>query len=186
MRHEQHITLKDGTAIILRSLEKRDAAAAIFCLRKVSGETEFLLREAGECGMTIAQEEEIITRRAESPREALLGVFAGQELIGMASLNAVGMPARVRHRAVVGISLVSQYWGKGIGTAVLRALIALAEEAGYEQIELDVVDNNTRAIALYERLGFQLTGRIPDAMKYRGGRYGDLLLMIRPLGKTAP
>ena len=181
MRYEQAVTLKDGTPIVLRSLEKQDAGAAVFCFRKVAGETGFLLRETDECGITIAQEEEILARKAESPREMLLGAFLDGELIGMAGLSAVGQLSRVRHRASVGVSLVRAHWGKGIGTAMMRALIDAAGRAGYEQIELDVVDKNERATALYCKLGFENVGRMPCAMKYRDGEYADLVVMVRSL-----
>ncbi len=184
MRYEEKVTLKDGSQITLRSLEKEDAGAAIFCLRKVSGETEYLLRETDECGMTITQEEEILARKAENPREMLLGVFADGELIGMAGLSAVGPLSRVRHRASVGVSLVCAHWGKGVGTAMMRALIDAAKQAGYEQIELEVVDKNDRALSLYERFGFEAVGRMPRAMKYRDGRYADLIVMVLHLQET--
>ncbi len=186
MRYEQTVTLKDGTPIVLRSLEKRDAGAAILCFRKVAGETDFLLRETEECGVTIAQEEETIARKLESPREMLLGAFVGEELVGMAGLNAIGSLSRVQHRASVGISLERAYWGQGIGSAMMSALIDAARQAGYEQVELDVVDNNTRAVALYTRFGFITIGKIPNGMKYRDGSYADLCLMIRQFGKECP
>ena len=186
MQFYREAALADGKAIVLRSLEKQDAGAAIFCLRKVSAETDFLMREVSECGMTIAQEEDVIVRKAENPRELLLGAFIGDTLIGMAGLNACGPYARVRHRAGIGVSLLSRYWGRGIGSAMLRALMELAETAGYEQIELEVVDNNARAIALYQRFGFEAVGRIPRAMKYADESYADLLIMIRSLGKNNP
>ena len=75
MRYLREVTLADGESILLRSLETKDAGAAIFCFRKVAGETPFLLRETDECGITIAQEEETIARKLESPREMLLGVL---------------------------------------------------------------------------------------------------------------
>lgn len=178
MRYQQQATLKDGTAIMFRSLEKQDAGAAVFCFRKVAGETEFLLRETDECGVTIAQEEELLARKADDPREMLLGVFSGNELIGMAGLNAVGQLSRVRHRASVGVSLLHAHWGKGIGTAMMRAVIQCAKAAGYEQLELEAVDQNERALALYEKLGFKAVGRVPRAMKYRDGRYADLISMV--------
>ncbi|MBR5288176.1 MAG: GNAT family N-acetyltransferase [Clostridia bacterium] len=181
MRFYREITLADGEVIVLRSLEKQDAGAAIFCLRQTSGETEFLLREVSECGMTIAQEEEVIKRKNDEKRGMLLGVFAGDALIGMAGLNACGAFERVRHRASIGISLLRAYWGRGIGTAMMHALIDAAKDAGYEQIELDVVEENKRALALYQRLGFKVAGHMPRAMKYRDGRYAALTLMVLSL-----
>lgn len=177
MRFYREVLLAYGEKILLRSLEKQDAGAAIFCLRKVSAETEFLMREVSECGMTIAQEEEIIARKAEEPCEMLLGVFAGERLIGMAGLNRCGRFARVRHRASIGVLLVKAHWGKGIGKAMMQALIDAARQAGYEQLELDVVDNNERALALYRSFGFEVVGRLPKAMKYSDGRYADLIIM---------
>lgn len=184
MRYRQSILLRDGETITLRSLEKRDAAQAIWILRKTTGETDFLLRETDECGMTIAQEEEYIARMLESPREAIIGAFVGEELTGMANLSMTAPRLRVRHRAQMGISLVKACWGRGIGTAMLRALTELAKEAGYEQMELEVACNNERAIALYRRFGFETVGRLPHAMKYRDGSYADLLVMVRRLGEN--
>ncbi|MBQ9740226.1 MAG: GNAT family N-acetyltransferase [Kiritimatiellae bacterium] len=175
--------LPGGEQLLIRSLEAGDAAAAIWLMRKAAGETAFLMRESEECGMTIAQEQAYIARMNDSPREALLGAFVGGELTGMANVSQIAPRARVRHRATIGIASAKAYWGRGIGTAMMRALISLAKEAGYEQIELDVVDNNTRAVALYTRLGFEAVGKIPNAMKYRDGRYANLCLMIRQLGK---
>ena len=186
MQFYREAALADGKAIVLRSLEKKDAGAAILCFRKVAGETDFLLRETEECGVTIAQEEETIARKLESPREMLLGAFVGEELVGMAGLNAIGSLSRVQHRASVGVSLKRAYWGQGIGTAMMSALIDAARQAGYEQVELDVVDNNTRALALYTRFGFVCVGRIPNALRYRDGRYADMCLMIRQFSKECP
>lgn len=49
--------------------------------------------------------------------------------------------------------------GRGVGAALMRAVIARAEELGFPRIVLDVGDHNAPAIALYERFGFEPTGR---------------------------
>ncbi|WP_018506095.1 GNAT family N-acetyltransferase [Parafrankia discariae] len=56
--------------------------------------------------------------------------------------------------AVWPVELQSQ----GTGTAVVRAAEALAHDRGYQQIGLGVADDNPRAAALYQRLGYQETG----------------------------
>jgi len=178
MRYERQTTLRDGTQLTIRNLKKQDAAAAIWILRKTAGETDFLLREPAECGMTIPQEEGFIEKMNDSPREVLLGAFLGGELIGMANLSQVAARFRVRHRATVGVSVVKARWGKGVGSELMRACIELAKSAGYEQLELSVVDRNDRAAALYVRLGFERVGRIPHAMKYRDGSYADYVNMV--------
>lgn len=49
--------------------------------------------------------------------------------------------------------------GQGLGTALLNAICAEARLRGYPALRLDVVEGNLRAIALYRRLGFEVTGR---------------------------
>ncbi|WP_211641375.1 GNAT family N-acetyltransferase [Loktanella sp. SALINAS62] len=44
--------------------------------------------------------------------------------------------------------------GQGVGTALLDAICGEARQRGYSHVRLDVIDRNTRARALYQRLGF--------------------------------
>ena len=44
--------------------------------------------------------------------------------------------------------------GQGVGTALLKAIIAEGRRRGYAEVRLDVIDTNPRATALYERIGF--------------------------------
>ncbi|MGN9906702.1 GNAT family N-acetyltransferase [Phytohabitans sp. LJ34] len=62
------------------------------------------------------------------------------------------------------IELLPVYQGRGVGGRLLRELIAEAAERG-QAISLEVLVVNTRAHALYTRLGFRETGR--DALKVR-------------------
>lgn len=48
--------------------------------------------------------------------------------------------------------------GQGVGTALLQAVLSEAEARGLRQVQLDVIDTNPRAKALYERVGFVATG----------------------------
>ena len=48
--------------------------------------------------------------------------------------------------------------GQGVGTALLKAVLAEAAARGLAQVQLDVIDTNPRAKALYERVGFVATG----------------------------
>ena len=72
-------------------------------------------------------------------------------------------------------------WGKGVGTAIMHALIEAAKTTALEQLELDVVSTNERAIRLYARCGFEEYGRRPRMMKYRDGTYADAILMMLDL-----
>ena len=67
--------------------------------------------------------------------------------------------------------------GLGVGRALTRACIACAREAGYAQLELDVVADNAAAIALYESMGLTEYGRNPRGFRSRVTGWQPLILM---------
>ena len=54
-----------------------------------------------------------------------------------------------------GICVAAEARGQGLGTALLTALAARAQQTGHQTMSLDVIDINPRARALYERMGFE-------------------------------
>ena len=71
--------------------------------------------------------------------------------------------------------------GQGLGTALLDAVSAEAGLRGYAALRLDVVDRNTRAIALYRRLGFTVTGRQNLGLLRLVFGFSSALTMVRPV-----
>ena len=76
-----------------------------------------------------------------------------------------------------GISILREYWGQGIGAALTGACIDCAKEAGFWQLELEVVGDNENAVRLYKRYGFMEYGRNPRGFLTRDGRWQELVLM---------
>ena len=95
----------------------------------------------------------------------------------MAGIECIGRREKVRHRANVGISIDSAFWGLGLGKALMAACIECAKKAGYKQLELDVFEQNERAIGLYKSLGFVPFGINPKAILDREGKYQAMVLM---------
>ena len=69
--------------------------------------------------------------------------------------------------------------GQGLGTALLNAISAEARLRGYPALRLDVVDTNTRAIALYRRLGFAVTGHQNIGLLRLVFGFSSALTMVR-------
>jgi putative acetyltransferase len=84
-----------------------------------------------------------------------------------------------RHTGEIGITVHDDYTGRGIGRALLAALLDLADNTlGLKRVELDVITDNAAAIHLYESLGFEHEG-IKRCALFRGGQFVDLLMMGR-------
>ena len=78
--------------------------------------------------------------------------MVGNQVVGMAGIDAVGACHKVSHRAEFGICLVKEYWGLGLGKAMTKSLYHAPKEAGYAQLlELNVVADNQSAIRLYKK-----------------------------------
>ena len=90
---------------------------------------------------------------------------------------ALSTREKLRHRADFGISILREYWGQGIGAALTGACIDCAKEAGFRQLELEVVGENETAVRLYKKYGFMEYGRNPRGFLTRDGRWQELVLM---------
>lgn len=149
-------------------------------LKTTAGETRFLLKEPEEIQFTLEGEKGFIADQNASERNMMILGFLDGRHVGNCSLMG-NQWLRYRHRASVAIALYQEYTGLGIGTAMLQKIIDVAKAQGLEQLELEVVADNERALALYRKLGFEVCGTMPRNMKYKDGTYADMLFMVRRL-----
>jgi RimJ/RimL family protein N-acetyltransferase len=84
------------------------------------------------------------------------------------------------HAGILGIGLLPDYRGRGIGRRLLAAAIEDARRSGLERIELNVYERNLRARRLYESMGFVVEGARRRHHKLEGA-YQDSILMARLL-----
>lgn len=93
------------------------------------------------------------------------------EYLGTISLKNINLKDK---NAEYAISLRRTAWGRGIGQAATMEVLRLAfMEHGLERIYLNVLENNIKAIHLYEKCGFVLEGKFRHHL-YRNGVYNDL------------
>lgn len=178
---EKTVFLKNGKTCLIRRAEERDAEILLEYLKATSGETPYMIREPEEVRTSVEEEVEFIRKNREAPRSLMLLAFVDGKHAGSCSFGGASERNRMRHRCTVGISLYRDFWGQGIGTALMNEILAGAKTAGYEQAELEVVSANEAAVGLYRKLGFEITGTIPRAFKYRDGTYADFLFMVKSL-----
>ena len=114
---------------------------------------------------------------ASSPATRLAAVFDGKA-IGMAFL-VVEENRRRAHAASLGMAVHDAYAGRGAGSALMAALVDQADKwLNIKRLELNVYADNARAIALYERFGFEREGLF-RAYAWRDGAYVDSIAMAR-------
>ena len=100
------------------------------------------------------------------------------EVVGQAGLHLYSNVRR-RHTASIGMAVRDDWQGRGVGTALMSALLDLADN-WYQLtlVELEVYTDNAPAIHLYEKFGFVLEGtKKRDA--FRAGQFVDTHVMAR-------
>ncbi|MBQ4054853.1 MAG: GNAT family N-acetyltransferase [Clostridia bacterium] len=172
---------KTGRTVVLRSAEISDGDRMLDYLKITAKETPFLSREPEEITLTSEQQAAFIQSRINSQNELMLIATVDEKHIGNCALARVGAVKRYAHRCSVSIALYKEYCGCGIGEAMMRTVLSVAKELGYEQAELEVIADNAPAISLYKKLGFTEYGRFPDNMKYKDGSYADAIWMMKKL-----
>ncbi len=177
MEYRKTITLKDGRTCLLRNGTQADGQAVYDNFNLTHGQTDFLLSYPEENSYTPEQEADFLQKKKESPNEIEIIAEVDGRVVGTAGIESVGQKEKVRHRATFGISVDMAYWSLGIGRALTEACVECAKKAGYAQLELDVIAENTKAIALYRSVGFEEYGRNPRGMRSRVTGWQEVVLM---------
>ena len=175
-------TLKDGRKALLRSPKDEDIRGVLDYLYVSAGETEFILRYPEECGKyTYEGEKALFDRINASDNEAMLVCIVDGKVAGNCQI-AWKTGIKTRHRASVAIALLKEFWNQGIGTRMFEEMIRIAEaNENLIQMELEFVEGNTRARALYEKMGFRITGVNPNAIRLRDGTLLNEYCMSREI-----
>jgi L-phenylalanine/L-methionine N-acetyltransferase len=112
------------------------------------------------------------------PANTQLGAVIDGKVIGVIGLER---PTALRraHVGSLGMGVHDAYQGRGAGSALLGALLELTDRwLNLSRMELTVYADNTRAIGLYEKHGFEREGLHRD-YAFRDGAFVDALAMAR-------
>jgi putative acetyltransferase len=129
---------------------------------------------------------EIWRKRLAEPKldEFVLVAFVDGQMAGNGGLHHAGNSPRRAHALHLGMAVRSAFQGRGVGSALMKALLDIADNWLHVfRVELTVFVDNERAIALYRRHGFEVEGT-HKAYALRAGRYADTLSMARIKHKT--
>lgn len=162
-----------GHPIVIRRAEPSDAEAvhAIFMGPKVI---------AGTLQLPYPSIELWKKRLAEvALADYFLVATIDSHVVGNLGLHEAGKSPRRRHVGAIGMSVRDDSQGRGVGTALMKAAIELADGwLNYQRLELNVFADNLAAMALYRRFGFVIEGTF-RAYAFRDGHYVDSYAMAR-------
>ncbi|MDA8354376.1 MAG: GNAT family N-acetyltransferase [Firmicutes bacterium] len=148
----------------IRKIQESDARAFLHLQKGLDRETAFMLLEPGERKESVAETVQRIREILAADNSTLLLAEDRGELVGY--LAAFGGRVRRNGHVVSLVVGIRQAWtGRGIGTRLLEAVEAWARQQGIHRMELTVMTHNERALALYQKAGFQIEGTRRDALR---------------------
>ncbi len=121
----------------------------------------------GEKGVNKSLESEI--KYLESLQDDRLNVFLlakiDGKIVGVANYSTYSKE-RLSHRGELGLSVLKGYWNRGIGSLLLKEIIAFAKKSARADIvSLVVRSDNLPAIHLYKKFGFEKVGTFKGYLK---------------------
>ena len=109
---------------------------------------------------------------------ALRVAYLDRRLVGLGYWLRYARPTHRPHADLEKIAVDATAHGRGIGRALVAALVADADRAGIEVLTLDARGDNSHALHLYRSLGFTEYGRLPDFVAVGERRYDKVLYLL--------
>lgn len=165
----------------MRKAEIEDAQAIVTAEKAIAATPGYFCSQPNELS------EHSVIKTIKSFAESEKGIYLVAEhdgkIVGHAFLEPLHLQS-ICHVAELSICVHHGWQGKGIGTALIKELIAWAKQSKtIEKIELNVRASNSRAIALYKKMGFVEEGRLKNRIKVNNNHYIDDVLMAQLLIK---
>lgn len=159
--------------IQIRHAELRDAAA----MRDIHSQIESIW---GTLQIPYPTEEAWKKRLETFPEgSACLVAEVDGKVIGSAAIMCRNKSPRRRHVGEIGMAVDREWARKGVGSALLKALIDMGEKwLNLSRIELTVFVDNQAAISLYKKFGFEVEGTHKN-YAFRDGKYADCHSMAK-------
>ena len=175
------VMLKNGQKACIRKRKLEDAEKVLNCVEEIFADDHFFMTTIEEIREKLTLEK--YTERTElfnsHEQKLLLVAEVDGEIVSLSDVEC-GEKKRNQHVSQIGISILPEYRGNGLGAAVMQAMIDWATaHPVIEKLALGVWADNAPAIALYEKMGFIEEGRKVREVKYADGQYDDCICMYR-------
>lgn len=86
---------------------------------------------------------------------------------------------KTKHKGIIwGMYTHPDYRGRGVASALIQEIVIHARDLGVIQVHLTPITNNLAAIKLYQKLGFEIYGTEPRALKMGDVFFDEHLMML--------
>ena len=189
---ETSFLLRDSRSALIRPARPEDYPSLMETLRAVAIDDRGVVRTEPEMPQTPEDiQREFAKWQSDSSRTGARGcwfvaLLPEGRVIGEADVRRMA-PLRLRHVAHLGLSVHPEFQRLGVGRALMMAAIDWCtsgpgvELGGISRIDLNVLADNDRAIAMYKSLGFEIEGRRRRFIRREDGTEVDDLVMARLL-----
>jgi len=168
---------KDKVEATIRPATGADATGYNIYRRRIADEpNNGISYSVGEYVRTVDEERERIERAIAAEDQHLLIAEVNGEIVGQCKCAGTAKIA-LRHTVGLGIDVDRNYRNRGVGSALIQAMMAWVQaNPRLRRVELEVFTHNLPAIHLYLKYGFEIEGRKRCAY-FKDGRYVDAYLM---------
>jgi ribosomal protein S18 acetylase RimI-like enzyme len=160
-----------ATSAVVRAITLADVAGYRACVGAVMHERRYL---AYLEPFSLAETAGFVAGNIDKDNPHFVADDAGR-IVGWCDICRERVPTYA-HEGMLGMGVLADYRGRGLGERLIRAALAAATVAGFERISLSVYGTNTRAAALYRKVGFVLEGTRVRGRKL-DGVYDDVHMM---------
>jgi len=167
------IQIKDGTKIVIRPLSKEDGPALLKFFTKVPEDDRLFLKD------DVTKKEVIDRWINELDFDKVLPMIAEKDsdILGDATLH-FNRYRWQRHMAHIRCVVAREYQKKGLGTALMRELVSVAQAKDLSKIRANMMDSQKSAQSAFQRLGFQMEAELKDFLIDQDGKKHNLILMV--------
>ena len=170
-----------GEVVIIRPARPEDAEGIVDSINQVGREKIHLLVE--EFPLSVEEEREYL-EGLDRDRNLFLVVVSGGQATGEGRIvggvgvfqDRGGRSPKTRHLCGVGLHLIREYRGQGIGTRLLELAVEWARQQGYLKMDASIFSTNAASLALFRKLGFVEEGRRRCQFLVEGGFVDEVLV----------
>ncbi|MGL4696361.1 GNAT family N-acetyltransferase [Enterococcus larvae] len=165
--------------MIVRSIARGDGADFLAMQYQLDKESQYMLLMPEERTTTVEEMERHIADTLLLSDFLFVALDDDGRISGYIQAER-NRPKKIKHSAYIVIGLLEKMQRKGIGTAFFEELVRWAEKEQVTRLELTVITENTGAVALYEKAGFEIEGTKRRAI-FQNGAYMNEYYMAKLL-----